>query len=190
MGIALNHPAEGTVNWAGTVGANFTTLQNQYVARIKGDTTSASVSGTTSETLLMANTTVKANTFAAGSVIPVWACGFIQVPANAAPTITWRLRWGGLSGVQLANVTFRPNTSTSAQVFIWTADVRLFCATAGSSGTVDSEGWLMPGSLVQTLLSTGLSTIDTTADKVLCWTGQTTVSTVTITQDNMATNLG
>lgn len=190
MGIPLNHPIEGSVGWAGSVGANWTTLQNQYVANEKSDTTRVTVSSTTSETVLMANTTIPANALAPGVVMPIWASGFLTIPANAAPTITFRLRWGGLSGVLLATSTFTPATSTSAQTLDWLSDFRYFDVTAGASGTVDGEGWFMLGILLSTALAAGLSTIDTTTAKLLVWTAQTTVATVSISQDQMVTNLG
>jgi len=189
MGVSLNHPIEGAVNWAGSIGANWTALQNQYVARDASPTSQVTVTGTTSETLLMTGS-VPANSLAAGSVMPIYAGGFFSVPANTTPTITWRIRWGGISGIVLMTVNFNVASSGSVQNFDWWADVRYFCASAGSSGTVDGEGYMMLNTNLITLLASGLSTIDTTTTKTLAWTIQTTDVNDSITQDLLVVNLG
>jgi hypothetical protein len=189
MGVPLNHPIEGAVNWAGSIGANWTTLQSQYVARDASSTTEVTVTGTTSETLLM-TATVPANSLAAGVVMPVWAGGSVFIPASTTPTITWRLRWGGLTGVVLVSIPFQPASSGTMLSLGWTADIRVFTASSGTSGTVDTEGWLMPGSQILTVLTTSLTTIDTTTSKTLAWTIQTTDTNDEITQDQLVTNLG
>src|SRR5947209_8457491 len=79
MGISLNHPAQGLVGWSSSVDTNWTTLETSYLARQQSDTSVVAVTGTTAETVLMANTTLPANALAVGTVVPVWAAGLISV---------------------------------------------------------------------------------------------------------------
>jgi hypothetical protein len=80
MGIALNRSANQSVNWWGAVDANWSTIESSYYGRLKSDTSVVTVTGTTSETVLMNNTTVPANTLSPGVVLSVWAAGTIGSP--------------------------------------------------------------------------------------------------------------
>jgi hypothetical protein len=63
-------------------------------------TNGTAVANTTTETILMPNQTVFANYMQAGRVVTgeCWA----QIGATSTPTMTFALRWGGVSGTVLA----------------------------------------------------------------------------------------
>jgi len=193
MGIPLTHSAEGKVGWTSDVDGNWTTLEASYLARQKSDTSVVTVTGTTSETVLMANTTIPANALAVGTVIPVWAAGNFLIPANtAATTITFNLRWGGLAGVQIDNTIYNTVKVGSAQTVEWVFDDRLCCVTTGASGTLMLESWAAFSDSNQffTGVTTGTATIDTTTAKLLVWTVTLGNSAITATQRQMVTDRG
>ncbi len=138
MGIALNHPSLRSVGWYPPVDANWTTLESFYVARQKSDTSVVTVSGTTAETALMSSATIPANTFQPGVVLDPWAFGNVTIPASSTPSVTFRLRWGGLAGTLLATYTWNFASQASAYQQGWNADSRLVCVTSGVTGTMDA----------------------------------------------------
>jgi hypothetical protein len=189
MGIPLVHTPQGKVDWFADVDGNWSTLESVYVARQKSDASIVTVSSTTSETALMSNTTIPANALVAGTVLAIWAAGSVTIPANATPSITFRLRWGGISGVVLATWTFNFGSNPTAYSLGWVNDHRLVCVSAGSSGSAELDGWMAADSAVPGLTSSTV-TIDTTASKLLLWTAQPSLSTVSVSQRFMMTNKG
>lgn len=190
MGISLNHPGDQSLDWASATDSNWSTLESSFVARQNSDTSTVTVTGTTSETALMANASVPANGLAAGGVLAVFAGGSITIPANTAATFTWRLRWGGLSGVLLTSYTSTFSSSGSSRTLGWVADHRIFCVSAGSSGTCDVEGWHHITGAINTTYTTSLATIDTTAAKTVLWTVQLSTTSLTAAQRGMLLDRG
>lgn len=189
MGIALNHPPIGSVGWAALVDANWATLEDQYVARQAGDTSVVTVTGTTAETALMANTTIPADGLGVGTVLDVLAAGNWTIPANSSPTITWRLRWGGTLGVVLATWTWLPTTGGSSVSGGWITNHNLVGVSAGLFGSVEVHGWFANASFA-TGFGTSAIGIATTSPVTLLWTVQSTLSTVSISQRLMVVNRG
>lgn len=184
MGLSLNHVAEGAVGWFGSVDSNWDTLESSYVARLQSDASVVTVTSTTSETLLMDNTTVPANALGVGTVIRCFAAGTVD-PAGVSGTVTFRLRWGGISGTVLTTAAFSVSGST---VRGWVADARIFGKTTGSSGTLELErSFFIAGANTRGIVA---STIDTTADKDLVWTIEPGSTSHVITQRLMVTELG
>jgi hypothetical protein len=201
MGISLNHPVAGAQSWFPDVDANWTTLENQYVARQNSDASIVSVTATTAETALMSNATIPANALGVGTVLVAWGAFTIQVPSLTTPTVTLRLRWGGLSGVLLWTTTLVCVSRLGGYTVGVTEDLRLVGVTAGASGSVEADGWLGMSdptkfgfaagtSGILAGLTTGTTTIDTTASKLLVWTTQSTVSGVTVKQRQQVVEKG
>jgi hypothetical protein len=191
MGIPLVHPAKGAESWFPAVDGNWKSLESFFLAREKSDTSIATVSGTTAETALMANTTIPANTLAAGTVIPLWAAGSITVPSTTTGTVTLRLRWGGVSGVILATWTLSFGSNPSAYTVGWVSDWRIVGITTGASGTAESDGWLgTSNDTIHAGLVTGTATLDTTTSKTLLWTAQLSATTLSASQRQMVTEVG
>jgi len=86
--------------------------------------------------------TIPANFCQPGKVIKINAWGYYSVTSTTAPTITIRLRLdsnaGTLLGATAAAVSVASVTNQE-----WYFNTSLACKTAGSSGTVDSEGWYL-----------------------------------------------
>jgi hypothetical protein len=189
MGISLNHLTEGAVAWFPTVDANWSEIESAYVAREKSDTGVVSVTGTTSETVLMNNTTIPANALAPGVPIRTFFAGTMNIAANTTPTITLMLRWGGLSGTDLGSIaiTWASNAAAyTVQVFYY---VFALGVTAGASGSVQLNAWYADNSF-DAAVTTGLVTLDTTTAKSLVWTTTSTLTSSTTTQRLMNTTIG
>lgn len=189
MGISLTRSALGQSSWFNDMDGNLSTLEQSFVARQNSDTSSVTVSGTTAETALISSTTIPANALAVGTVLRPWAAGSIAVAASTSPTVTFRLRWGGLSGVELWVVTWTMGSSGSPYTNSWVKDLAVVCASTGGSGSVETDGWTgMGGSYY--VSAPALSTVDTTANKVLLWTVQLSLTSASVTQRVMVVNRG
>jgi hypothetical protein len=189
MGISLNQITEGAVAWHGTVDANWTTLESQFVAQQKAESTVVTVSGTTSETVLMSTTSIPANALAVGTVIPNWAGGSVTIPASTTPNVTWRLRWGGISGTVLSAFTWTFTSSGSEYTLPWFWDFRIVGVSTGASGSARVDGWLGLWTNF-TSWNEGTITLDTTTAKDLVWTVQPSLSSVSVSQRSMTTDRG
>jgi len=190
MGIALNQINEGAVAWFPTIDGNWTTLEKSYVAQENADGTVVTVTSTTSETVLITSTTIPANSLAVGAVIANWAGGSIFIPASTTPTAEFRLRWGGLTGVILADFVWSFG-SGAATTYPWLWEFRILGLTTGASGTCQVEGWIgLSTNSSFTAWDQGVATIDTTTAKNLVWTVQPSLSTVSTTQRSMVVDIG
>jgi hypothetical protein len=194
MGITLNQVTEGAVAWFPTVDGNWTTLEQKYVAQEAASGSPVTVANTTSETVLMNNTTIPANALGVGTVIPNWTAGTITIPASTTPSVTWNLRWGGLTGTILASFTWNFGSSGSAYTQNWQWDFRVIGISTGSSGSAQINGWIVMSQIGAVSLAepwdTGVVTLDTTTSKALVWTVQSTVAAVSTTQRLMYTDIG
>lgn len=199
MGVDLNRPAEGTVGWHSSIDSNWSTLESQYVARQESDTSIVTVTGTSSETVLIANA-IPANALAAGVVLAVYCAGTITVPASTTETPTWRLRWGGISGPVLwtsAGFTYTVGAGGSGSTG-WGHDVRIVCVSAGASGSVETQGFSFTGGgtiasgagATWVPANTAAVTVDTTTAKDLVLTIQVVASGCSTSQRVMVTNRG
>jgi hypothetical protein len=185
MGVSLNRPAEGTVGWFSSVDGNWKTLENQYVARQASSTSIVTVSGTTAETDLI-TTTIPANALGAGTTLRVYAAGSMSLPASSSPTVTFNLRWGGLTGTLLATIGWSFSTG-GATTTGWVLDFKIVGTATGTSGTCETDGWSTTLDSFQSL--TGAQTLDTTTSKVLVWTVTNSLTTVSTSQRVMDTDI-
>jgi hypothetical protein len=170
---------------------NLDTLEEEYVARLNSDSSPVTVSSTTSETALISSTTVPANSLQVGSVLAPWAYGTVTIPAFSTPSVTWRLRWGGIGGNVLASWTWNFGSSGSPYTLGWIADYRIIPNSVGASAVFEVDGWMSMGTTFVSGTTTGsVLFIDTTANKTLLWTAQPSLSTVSVTQRSMIVNRG
>jgi hypothetical protein len=190
VGISLNHQAEGAVGWFSPVDANWSTLESQFVARQNSDASVVTVSGTTAETALMANTTIPANGLAVGTVLDDFSAGTVSIAAFTSPSVVWRLRWGGISGTILVAWTWNFTGGGGGFLGGWIADHKMVGVSTGASGSLELQGWMSTGTTFSTGFLNSAVTVDTTASKVLLWTVQPSLTSVTITQRMKVTNKG
>lgn len=152
------------------------------------------VANSTTETILVPNVTIPANYMQDGRALKITAFG--GHGTTATPTLTFRLRWGGVSGTVMAATGAMVTTSAvgggASMTALWTFEgyiqvrsngstgtamtngiIMLYTATAPTAGTVTNYG--MPAAMVSG--STGGSTpatatVDWTADTALSFTVQ------------------
>lgn len=154
----------------------------------------AAIANTTTETVLVPNTTIPANYMQDGRAIRIRASG--AYGTTGTPTLTFRIRWNGVGGTVLgatgAAVTTSGTGGGASMTALWmfdgviqtrsngssgtlftTGEVELFTSTVGTAGTVTNYG--MP--VVLASGSTGGTTpvavtADLTGDYALSFTAQ------------------
>jgi hypothetical protein len=143
------------------------------------------IASSTTETILVPNTTVYANQMVAGTSLRLWAFG--GYGTTGTPTLTFAVRWGGVSGTVLAKTGAITTGSAvgggASMTALFALDLTIQCRTAGSSGTFMTNGTLnlfstgtaagseypiVSGSTGGTTPAT--ATVDTTADTALSLT--------------------
>ncbi|HZV00114.1 MAG TPA: hypothetical protein VFF73_25580 [Planctomycetota bacterium] len=189
MGIALNTINEGDVGWFTKLDGDWTTLESQYVAQENADGNVVTVTSTTSETVLISSTTIPANALAVGTVISTFAGGSVFIANMTTPSVTFTLRWGGLTGTVLATFTWN-FSSGAATTFPWWWDFKIGGFSTGVSGGAVIGGWIGLGSNSFTSWDTGFVTLDTTTSKNLVWTVTPSLASVSTTQRSMTVDLG
>lgn len=146
------------------------------------------------ETIVFPNVTVPANYMQDGRILRLRAYGRYSNVVTAVPTLTFRVRWGGVSGTVLAASAAIVTSATAMTAALWQfecliqtrsngatgsvfamGDVLLTTNTAPTFGTVTNYG---VGSM---LASAGLATpaavtVDLTADTALSLTAQWSAS--------------
>lgn len=156
-------------------------------------TVDANVVGTT-ETIL-ASCTVPANFLTVGSILRFNGFGTLTRSAGG-PTITLKLRWGGIAGTQIATSSAGIAATVTNQMVNWT--VELATVTVGAAGTVWGSG-LAAGFVVSSVsysplaigtgtaagtAQTATATVDTTVSTVFCltarWSAGTAGNTISV----------
>lgn len=145
------------------------------------------VANTTTETILATDTTLDGNYFHPFRLLKLTAFG--RYSTTGTPTMTFRVRYGGVSGTVLA-ASGGITTGSAVSAGIWKVEVYIQCRSVGSSGTVMAIGQATMGddaaSTVGSATNTHASdfmgsagvatpataTIDTTASNALSITGQ------------------
>lgn len=139
----------------------------------------AAIANTTTETIIFPNVTIPANYMADGRALELTAYG--RLSTTATPTITFRLRWGGVAGTLLAVTEAITNGSGVTNVN-WEIYAVLQTRTNGATGSL----FVMGSATVHTAAGTvvtnifGVSgfdapaavTADLTADTALALTAQ------------------
>lgn len=128
--------------------------------------------------------TLPANYMYQGRVLKVQARGTVTTVATPG-TFTYRLRWGGLAGIQLAvSAALTPTASVTTQA--WMAEFLVVCRAvgAGTAGSLLTSGWIhAPGiGVTKAMIPVSANAavgVDTTTQKVLSFTVTPTVATTT-----------
>ena len=96
-------------------------------------TDGAAIHTTTTETIIFPDVTIPANYMQDGRVLRLRAFG--KLSTTATPTITFALRWGGVSGTLLATTEAITNGSGVTNVN-WSIEALIQTRTNGSTGTL------------------------------------------------------
>ena len=137
------------------------------------------VASSTAETILFPNLTIPANYIADGRAMRLTIYG--KVGATATPTLTLRLRWGGLAGTVLCATSAVTVAAVTDAIF--KIEIVIVVRTNGSSGSVLAIGEVIWGATIKTtntpdmMGSAGATvpaavTVDLTADTALAITAQ------------------
>ncbi|MFJ8538188.1 glycoside hydrolase family 55 protein [Streptomyces sp. NPDC093591] len=145
-------PATGAVTYGGTSRAivkNSSGLNGTIPVGALGLTTTVTVTNTVAETVLH-TLTVPGSDASAGSVYEICAWGNADWPVTTVPTITLRLRVGGLAGDVLATVVITcPSTAGTAAG--WRADGKVLLTSVGAAA--NWRGNLLVADSIATALS-------------------------------------
>jgi hypothetical protein len=100
------------------------------------------VANTTSETILIPNTTVPANFLQDGRALRISATG--AYGTTSTPTLIFRIRWGGVAGTVLATSSTATTTSGTgggaSMTALWTFEAFIQTRANGSSGSLFTNG--------------------------------------------------
>lgn len=145
------------------------------------------IANSTTETIIFPDVTVYANTMQDGVVLRVTAYG--RHSTTGTPTLTFRLRWGGVAGTVLA-ATGAMVTGSAVTAAMWSINALIHTRANGSSGSVFATGIVTLGedatSTVGSATNAGACdhmgsagvatpaavTVDLTTDKALSLTAQ------------------
>jgi hypothetical protein len=147
---------------------------NWWGTQLNPTLTAATVANTASETVV-GTFTIPANDAVAGGVYRMVMYG--TASSTGTPTITFRVRLGGVAGTALA--TFGAvTTSSGASNQAWQMSTNLFCVAPGSSGT-----WSAYSSLAQQIASaTGVATSNTMTNGTVTANSTTSLTLVVTAQ--------
>lgn len=134
------------------------------------------VANTTTETIIMPNLTLPANYMQDGRLLKVRVQG--KLSTTGTPTMTFKLRWGGVGGTVIAQTAALTQGSGVTNV-PFDIEVMVQVRANGSSGTVMCIGLVNVGSMtvVTNFMTAGgatapaATTVDLTADTALAITG-------------------
>lgn len=119
-------------------------MSRQYwtEAVIASPTAGTAIASSTTETILIPNTTIPANYLSEGRALRIRASG--AYGTTATPTLTFALRWGGVSGTVIAKsgaaVTTSGTGGGASMTALWTAEIIIQTRSSGSSGTLFTNG--------------------------------------------------
>lgn len=95
------------------------------------------IANTTTETIIFPNITIPANFLQDGRVLRLTAYG--RHSTTATPTLTFRLRWGGVSGTVIA-ASGAITAGSGVSAAMWKLESLIQVRSNGSSGTVFAVG--------------------------------------------------
>lgn len=146
-----------------------------------------------SETILIPDFSIPASYMSVGKTLKYTIMGQQSTAITTPGTITFRLRWGGVGGVSLvASGAFAPDPTAAATNLTWAAEFYIQCRTVGATGSMlawgiiewsdydDASATTLQGNLNMRLAPTSapaVATTDTTIDKLLSATYQSSVAT-------------
>jgi hypothetical protein len=103
------------------------------------------IANSTTETILFPNVTIPANYLQDGRVLRLRAFG--GYGTTATPTLTFTLRWGGVSGTVMAKTAAITTTSAvgsgASMTALWEIELIIQVRANGSSGTAMSNGQVL-----------------------------------------------
>lgn len=99
----------------------------------------AAVANTVTETILFPNVTIPANYMQDGRALRIRAQGQHSTLGSGTVTLTFRLRWGGVSGTAIC-ITGAITQVISLTAAFWDLDILLQTRSNGASGTVMGNG--------------------------------------------------
>ena len=129
-------PSTGAIIYGGTSRAvlkHASGLNGSIPVSGAGKTSTTTVSNTTTETVLHAFT-IAGSDASSGSVYAIKATGTMDW-TTGSPTVTFRVRMGGVSGAVIASCVITCTSSASTAAPAWTVEGDAVCVTTGSSGT-------------------------------------------------------
>lgn len=132
------------------------------------------VANTTSETIIFPNVTIPANYMQDGRVLRLRIFG--QYSNTATPTLTYRLRWGGVAGTVLA-ATAAVTTPSGVTAATWNLDIMIQTRSNGSAGSIMANG---DASVYAAVAPTVASATGSAADTPITAGGVTTPAAVTV----------
>lgn len=101
------------------------------------------ISNTTTETILCPDFNVPAFYMSPGRVIGVTAYGVCSNVVTTPGTLTFRIRWGGVSGIVLLASFAIPLDATARTNYSWWLQAYITCRTAGATGTFNTGGYVL-----------------------------------------------
>lgn len=149
-----------------------------------------------SETIMVPDFSIPASYFTVGKVLKYTIMGRQSTAITTPGTITLRLRWGGVGGVSLvASGAFAPDPTAAATNLTWMVEFWVQCRTVGATGSAmafgriewsdydDASAATIVGNLnmrMAPVSAPAVATIDTTIDKLLSATYQSSVATASV----------
>lgn len=100
------------------------------------------IASTTTETIIFPNVTLPANLMQDGRVLRLTAYG--RHSTTATPTLTFALRWGGVSGTVLAQ-SGAITCGSGVTAAMWQTELKLIVRTNGATGTIFAVGHAVLG---------------------------------------------
>lgn len=144
------------------------------------------ISNTTTETIMVPDTTIPANYFYAGRTLRARLIGKMSNVVTTPGTLTLRARWGGVSGTLLiasAAIALSTTAQTNAQIM---QEFFITCRVEGNPGTLITSGQACLGisasvaGRVDQIPASGqaaVGSLDLTSATALSFTAQFSVST-------------
>lgn len=177
-------------------------MSRQYWSEaISWSTTSGTaIASSTAETVIFSNATVGANYLQDGRALRIRASG--SYSTTGTPTLTFRIRWGGVAGTLLA-ASAACTTPSGVTNAMWNIDIIVQTRSNGSSGTLMAIGTATvfaavagtvasaTGEALVTPMSAGgvtapaVATVDLTADTAFSITAQWSASSASNTLTGM-----
>ena len=149
-----------------------------------------------SETILLPDFSIPASYLTVGKVLKYTIMGRQSTAITTPGTITLRLRWGGVAGVAVVTSgAFAPDPTAAATNLTWMVEYWMQCRAVGASGSAMGFGRIewsdyddatvatIVGNLNMRMAPTAtpaVATIDTTIDKLLSATYQSSVATASV----------
>jgi hypothetical protein len=130
----------------------------------------------------MPNLIISANYMQDGRTLRLRAFGQISNIVTAQPTITFRIRFGGVAGTVLASTGAITTSATAFTAAIWDMEALIVTRTNGSSGSLFTMGTMTIANDASAGIARGMGsagaltpaavTVDLTADTALSFTAQ------------------